>query len=43
LYIRLNLPGWQQAVTEVQTEDGWKPVDNGTELESGKIYRLHKK
>jgi hypothetical protein len=40
---RLNLPDWKNAVTEIQTENGWKPADNGTEFESGKIYRLNKK
>ncbi|MDR1140327.1 MAG: hypothetical protein LBL62_01455 [Planctomycetaceae bacterium] len=39
---RFNLSDWQHAVLEIQTDDGWKPVNNETKLESGKTYRLNK-
>ncbi|MDR3199458.1 MAG: hypothetical protein LBU34_16435, partial [Planctomycetaceae bacterium] len=42
-HFRLNLPDWKDAASEIQTENGWKPVNNATELESGKTYRFKKK
>ncbi|MDR2115251.1 MAG: hypothetical protein LBP87_02605 [Planctomycetaceae bacterium] len=42
-HFRLNLPNWQDAALEIQTENGLKPFNNETELESGKTYYLNKK
>ncbi|MDR2755146.1 MAG: hypothetical protein LBC20_05515 [Planctomycetaceae bacterium] len=42
-HFHLNLPDWQHAALEIQTDDGLKPFNNETELESGKTYHLNKK